>query len=188
MRPNARDNRKFSEKCLPSQIFLCNNKSMHNCTFNLQNGQMNVSVRDRKWETHTAYGRKYTFRYMEHMRVCVRAFKVCLQFKWTSGCYLLKSIFALVYKIHELIHRCTWMHLNSNSSAGPYTSIGALEALTNGWEPTKRLNPMSVYPCAFVYLNVLKYYFGSWMLDATINAHSFQSYRLVLNYFMGCIL
>lgn len=116
----TQDNRKFLGKCLPSQMFP-HNKSMCNPTYSIYTHSQwqneCVSERDRKtkdlyssWantdRTYRKTGKPDT---PCGMWVCVCAFEACLPFKWTSGCYLLSSIFPASHRIHELIP----LHMNA---------------------------------------------------------------------------
>lgn len=106
------------------------NKPMHSM-YLIYCEKMDVSARDRRRKTSCIayiYRLKHThthtypscFKRTEihvivltgHIRkpVCPSAFEACLQFKWTSGYYLLKSIFP-----HNSTnwYRFTWMHSDS---------------------------------------------------------------------------
>lgn len=130
------------------------------------------------------------------------AFEACLQFKWTSGYYLLKSIFP--HTIHKLIP----FHMN----AFRFSCEFAIASADHGYEATSNSHRVidtvivrhtkcsrNIHFCICNWRPkatrwgysrlwahcMLEYYFGIWMLDATINTRSFQSYvwfRMVSKY------
>lgn len=82
--------RSFSAKCLPLQIFLYN-KPMHS-VYLIYCEKLDVSV----WYRKTKRRRTLCVNpYIQDVRKTrtQSAFEACLQFKWTSGYYLLKIIF-----------------------------------------------------------------------------------------------